>query len=103
VPKAILIHNASAGIREPTLQQLTALIEASGYRVKYRNSKRPDLEAKLDKQGDLVVAAGGDGTIAKVARSCSASRIRACPWRFSPSARRTTSRCPSGSPNGPRL
>jgi diacylglycerol kinase family enzyme len=68
VPKAILVHNASAGIREPSLEQLTALIEAAGYRVKYRNSKRPDLEAKLDKQGDLVVAAGGDGTIAKVAK-----------------------------------
>src|SRR4051812_986009 len=44
------------------------MIEAAGYRVKYRNSKRPDLEAKLDKQGDLIVAAGGDGTIAKVAK-----------------------------------
>jgi diacylglycerol kinase (ATP) len=68
VPKAILVHNASAGIREPSLEALTAMIEAAGYRVKYRNSKRPDLEAKLDKQGDLVVAAGGDGTIAKVAK-----------------------------------
>jgi len=67
-PKAILVHNASAGTREPTLEQLTALIEAAGFHVKYRNSKRPDLEAKLDKQGDLVVAAGGDGTIAKVAK-----------------------------------
>ena len=67
-PKAILVHNASAGIREPSLENLTAMIEAAGYRVKYRNSKRPDLEAKLDKQGDLVVAAGGDGTIAKVAK-----------------------------------
>jgi diacylglycerol kinase (ATP) len=44
------------------------MIEAAGYRVKYRNSKAPDLEAKLDKQGDLVVAAGGDGTIAKIAK-----------------------------------
>ncbi|WP_395014707.1 diacylglycerol/lipid kinase family protein [Dongia sp.] len=67
-PKAILVHNASAGIREPSLEDLTAMIEAAGYRVKYRNSKAPDLEAKLDKQGDLVVAAGGDGTIAKVAK-----------------------------------
>jgi diacylglycerol kinase family enzyme len=68
VPKAILVHNASAGIREPSLENLTAMIEAAGYRVKYRNSKAPDLEAKLDKQGDLVIAAGGDGTIAKVAK-----------------------------------
>lgn len=68
MPKAILVHNASAGTREPSLENLTAMIEAAGYRVKYRNSKAPDLEAKLDKQGDLVVAAGGDGTIAKVAK-----------------------------------
>jgi len=67
-PKAILVHNASAGTREPTKDQLISLIEAAGFRVKYRNSKQPDLEAKLDKQGDLVVAAGGDGTIAKVAK-----------------------------------
>jgi diacylglycerol kinase family enzyme len=62
------VHNASAGIREPSLETLTELIEQAGYRVKYRNSKRPDLEAKLDKQGDLVVAAGGDGTNAQVAK-----------------------------------
>jgi diacylglycerol kinase (ATP) len=67
-PKAILVHNATAGTREPSLDDLTAMIEAAGYRVKYRNSKAPDLEAKLDKQGDLVIAAGGDGTIAKVAK-----------------------------------
>ena len=31
-PKAILVHNASAGIREPSLESLTAMIEAAGYR-----------------------------------------------------------------------
>jgi diacylglycerol kinase (ATP) len=67
-PKAILVHNASAGTREPTKEQLIGLIEGAGFRVKYRNSKRPDIEAKLDNQGDLVIAAGGDGTIAKIAK-----------------------------------
>jgi diacylglycerol kinase (ATP) len=67
-PKAILVHNASAGTREPTKEQLIALIEGAGFRVKYRNSKRPDIESKLDNQGDLVIAAGGDGTIAKIAK-----------------------------------
>jgi diacylglycerol kinase family enzyme len=67
-PRAILVHNASAGTREPTKEELIDLIENAGYRVKYRNSKRPDLEAKLDKPADLVIAAGGDGTIAKVAK-----------------------------------
>ena len=67
-PKAILVHNASAGTHEPSKDELIALLEGAGFNVKYRNSKRPDLEAKLDKQGDLVIAAGGDGTIAKVAK-----------------------------------
>jgi diacylglycerol kinase (ATP) len=67
-PKAILVHNASAGTHEPTKEQLVALIEGAGFRVKYRNSKRPDIEAQLDNQGDLVIAAGGDGTIAKIAK-----------------------------------
>ncbi|GAB2177189.1 diacylglycerol/lipid kinase family protein [Dongia sp. agr-C8] len=83
-PKAILVHNASAGIREPSLEDLTAMIEAAGYRVKYRNSKAPDLEAKLDKQGDLVVAAGGDGTIAKVAKILLAKPDQAAPLAILP-------------------
>jgi diacylglycerol kinase (ATP) len=83
-PKAILVHNASAGIREPSLEDLTAMIEAAGYRVKYRNSKAPDLEAKLDKQGDLVVAAGGDGTIAKVAKILLAKPEQGAPLAILP-------------------
>jgi diacylglycerol kinase (ATP) len=68
-PTAILVHNPSAGMREPTREHLTELIEGQGYRVKYRSSKRPDIAAKLEKnQGDLVIAAGGDGTIAKIAK-----------------------------------
>jgi diacylglycerol kinase (ATP) len=56
-------------MREPTREILTALIEEQGFRVKYRSSKRPDIAAKLEKnQGDLVIAAGGDGTIAKIAK-----------------------------------
>jgi diacylglycerol kinase family enzyme len=56
-------------MREPTRDSLTALIEEQGFRVKYRSSKRPDIAAKLEKnQGDLVIAAGGDGTIAKIAK-----------------------------------
>jgi diacylglycerol kinase family enzyme len=60
------------------------MIEAAGYRVKYRNSKAPDLEAKLDKQGDLVVAAGGDGTIAKVAKMLLAKPDQGSPLAILP-------------------
>jgi diacylglycerol kinase family enzyme len=56
-------------LRYPDKDQLIEMLEDEGYRVKYRSAKRPDLAAKLEKNhGDLVVAAGGDGTIAKVAK-----------------------------------
>ncbi len=67
-PTAVLVHNPTAGLRYPGKEELIALIEEQGFRVKYRSAKRPDLAAKLKKQGDLVIAAGGDGTIAKVAK-----------------------------------
>ena len=83
-PKAILVHNASAGTGEPPKDELIALIEAAGFRVKYRNSKRPDLDAKLDNQGDLVIAAGGDGTIAKVAKILLGKPEQAAPLAILP-------------------
>jgi diacylglycerol kinase family enzyme len=68
-PTAILVHNATAGLRYPRKDELIALIKEQGFKVKYRSAKRPDLAAKLEKNhGDLVIAAGGDGTIAKVAK-----------------------------------
>jgi len=66
---AILVHNPTAGLRYPSKDELIALLEDEGFKVKYRSAKRPDLAAKLEKNhGDLIVAAGGDGTIAKVAK-----------------------------------
>jgi diacylglycerol kinase family enzyme len=68
-PTAILVHNPTAGLRYPNKNELIAMLEDEGFKVKYRSAKRPDLAAKLEKNhGDLIVAAGGDGTIAKVAK-----------------------------------
>lgn len=66
---AILVHNPTAGLRYPGKDELITMLEGQGFKVKYRSAKRPDLATKLEKNhGDLVVAAGGDGTIAKVAK-----------------------------------
>ena len=68
-PTAILVHNPTAGLRYPSKDELIAMLEEQGFKVKYRSAKRPDLATKLEKNhGDLIVAAGGDGTIAKVAK-----------------------------------
>jgi diacylglycerol kinase family enzyme len=68
-PTAILVHNPTAGLRYPEKDQLVAMLADAGFKVKYRSAKRPDIAAKLAKNhGDLIIAAGGDGTIAKVAK-----------------------------------
>lgn len=43
------------------------MLRDEGYVVSYRSTEK-DWKKALERPGDLVVAAGGDGTIAKVAR-----------------------------------
>jgi len=45
-----------------------ALLEAAGHAVRYQSSKEDDWPKALQKRADLVVAAGGDGTVGRVAR-----------------------------------
>jgi diacylglycerol kinase (ATP) len=64
-----LIHNPTAGDgRQPGLDHLLALLRAHGHEIRYRSSKDSHIGNFLAKSADLVVAAGGDGTIAKVAK-----------------------------------
>lgn len=84
-PTAILVHNPTAGLRYPGKDELIGLIREQGFKVKYRSAKRPDLAAKLEKNhGDLIVAAGGDGTIAKVAKILLAQPDRGAPMAILP-------------------
>jgi diacylglycerol kinase family enzyme len=61
-----LIHNPTAGDELFSASQLIALIEQAGHRVLYRSSKE-DYKSALRMPADLVVVAGGDGTVRKVA------------------------------------
>ena len=65
--RATLIHNPTAGSGKPTDTELVAWLRAAGYDVRYASSKRKDYPDALDESSDLIVVAGGDGTIAKVA------------------------------------
>lgn len=63
--KITLIHNPGAGDGQD-VKALVGLISGAGHDLRYRSSKK-GWEQLLDEPSDLVVAAGGDGTVGKVA------------------------------------
>ena len=67
--RVTLIHNPDAGdSRQPSRKQLEALIKAAGHKLRYQSAKDEGWSDVLKKRADLVVIAGGDGTVGKVAR-----------------------------------
>ena len=65
--RILLIHNPKAGDREHSKKQLVASLEAFGHHVSYQSTKKRGWKNTLEHSTDLVIAAGGDGTVAKVA------------------------------------
>ena len=69
-----LIHNAGAGAGTsgqgsgPDQAALLAMLEAAGHTVFYQSAKDEDWAAALQRPTELVVVAGGDGTVGRVAR-----------------------------------
>jgi diacylglycerol kinase family enzyme len=70
-----LIHNPGAGDEGVPEAELRALLESAGHRVTYRSTKTRGWKKALEDPGDLAVAAGGDGTVAKVARQLAGRAI----------------------------
>lgn len=67
--RVTLIHNPGAGRTDKRgADELVELIEAAGHAVRYQSSKDDDWDEALEHPADLVVAAGGDGTVGRVAR-----------------------------------
>ena len=63
-----LIHNAEAGDTQPSAEELLALGRECGHRVRYQDAHAREFARVLDEPADLVLVAGGDGTVAKVAK-----------------------------------
>lgn len=64
-----LIHNPRAGKQEEDeAKLLRKLLKHAGHKVRYQSAKEEDWKRALRKAADLVVIAGGDGTVGKVAR-----------------------------------
>jgi len=67
--RVTLIHNPGAGRQRPRdAARLCELLGEHGHEVRYRSSKEDGWKEALKKKADLVVVAGGDGTVGKVAR-----------------------------------
>ncbi|HZM34614.1 MAG TPA: diacylglycerol kinase family protein [Burkholderiales bacterium] len=67
--RVTLVHNPGAGRTDKRGEkELIALLEQAGHAVRYQSSKDDDWTDVLEKQADVVVAAGGDGTVGRVAR-----------------------------------
>jgi len=63
-----LMHNPVAGDGRSGRSEIMDALRRAGYRVTYQSTKEAGFDAILEDPGDFVVAAGGDGTIEKIAR-----------------------------------
>jgi diacylglycerol kinase family enzyme len=75
--RILLVHNPTAGGGQEA-DGLIALLEDAGHDVRYSSSK-DDWKRLLQDPGDLVVAGGGDGTVADVALAAAERGFRFAP------------------------
>lgn len=64
--QTLLIHNESAGSGQLASEELLAALQAGGLVIRHCQPKDPALDDVLKEPSDLVVLAGGDGTIARI-------------------------------------
>lgn len=71
-----LVYNPTAGEDDHTAEDLIRRLEMDGHEVRCETSKSEDgCEALLEEPVDVVIAAGGDGTVRRVALSCAGKGI----------------------------
>jgi diacylglycerol kinase (ATP) len=93
--RVLLIHNPKAGDREHGKKQLITSLAPFGHQTFYQSTKKPGWKKAFDKSVDLVIAAGGDGTVRKVAWQL---MDRGVPLAILPLGPRTIWRAASGLP-----
>src|SRR6266481_9232436 len=66
--RIILMHNPKAGRGDHAKKDLMAELTNAGHHAIYESTKKSDYKKALKKPVDVVLAAGGDGTVGKVGR-----------------------------------
>jgi diacylglycerol kinase family enzyme len=67
--RVTLIHNPGAGKQDAnSAKALLKMLRREGHKPRYQSAKEEGWTRVLDKRADLVVVAGGDGTVANVTR-----------------------------------
>jgi diacylglycerol kinase (ATP) len=66
--RILLVHNPEAGREEHEREDFMKALKKAGYKAIYQSSKEKGLKKALKRKIDLVLVAGGDGTVGKVAR-----------------------------------
>ena len=65
--RAIVLHNPDAGNGDVAADELLAALAGGGVTaVRYCSTRQPDFAQALGEPADLIVVAGGDGTVIKV-------------------------------------
>jgi diacylglycerol kinase family enzyme len=67
IMRILLIHNPKAGDRKHSKKQLMASLTRCGHEPLYHSIKKRGWKKAFKKRVDLVIAAGGDGTVHKAA------------------------------------
>jgi diacylglycerol kinase (ATP) len=71
--RVTLIHNPTAGDERHSRQSLASILADAGHEVMYQSTKGEGWQKALQESTDLVVAAGGDGTVRKVFKEVAGS------------------------------
>jgi diacylglycerol kinase (ATP) len=69
--RVTLLHNPGAGDDDHAGHELREMVSAAGHGVSYASMRQADWAEALDDPGDLLVVAGGDGSVGKVLREFS--------------------------------
>lgn len=68
--RVTVVHNPAAGSHSGAdAAKLVGLLRAAGHRVRYQSTGDADWARALQEPADLVAVAGGDGTVARVAKA----------------------------------
>ena len=65
--RVLVLHNPRAGDRRVPKADLVRALKRAGHSVWYRSLRRSGWKRALSKRVDVIIAAGGDGAVAKVA------------------------------------